>query len=83
MGTAPNMGDFMMNPDLGANIALDGEIENEAGQFDSMGGMGGLPALGGGGGDNPVDRLREMIGERQEETVQILRGWLEENEERA
>jgi len=86
MNTAPNMGDFMMNPDLGSNIALDGEIENEAGQFDSLGGMGGLPALGGGmggGGDNPVDRLREMIGERQEETVQILRGWLEENEERA
>lgn len=86
MNTAPGMGDFMMNPDLGSNIALDGEIENEAGQFDSLGGMGGLPALGGGmggGGDNPVDRLREMIGERQEETVQILRGWLEENEERA
>ena len=68
-----------------------GKFENaETGQFepmgelpmDDMGGMGGgLPAIG--GGENPVDRLREMIGERQEETVQILRGWLEENEERA
>jgi flagellar M-ring protein FliF len=86
MGTAPGMGDFMMNPDLGANIALDGEIQ-DGGQFGGIGDMGGmgdtggLPAIGR-GGENPVDRLREMIGERQEETVQILRGWLEENEER-
>ncbi|WP_278922147.1 MULTISPECIES: flagellar basal-body MS-ring/collar protein FliF [Pseudophaeobacter] len=82
MGTAPGMGDFMMNPDLGSNIALDGEIQDGNGQFGGIGDMGGLPALGG-GGENPVDRLRDMIGERQEETVQILRGWLEENEERA
>jgi flagellar M-ring protein FliF len=83
MGTAPGMGDFMMNSDLGANLALDGEIQDGGGfgGMGDMGGMGGLPALGG-GGENPVDRLREMIGERQEETVQILRGWLEENEER-
>ena len=31
---------------------------------------------------DPVDRLRNMIGERQEETVEILRSWLEESEER-
>ncbi|WP_299651269.1 flagellar basal-body MS-ring/collar protein FliF [uncultured Tateyamaria sp.] len=45
-----------------------------------------LPAMdyeGAGSGENalsadPVDRLREMIGERQEETVEILRSWLEE-----
>ncbi len=41
---------------------------------------GGLPVLGSGSGD-PVDRLRAMIGERQEETVEILRSWLEESEE--
>lgn len=81
-------GGFMANPNLGAGIALDGEIENsETGQFEPMGelgGMGGgLPALGGAGGGDPVDRLRSMIGDRQEETVQILRGWLEEKEERA
>ncbi len=92
----PSMGGddagFMMNPNLGAGIALDGEIENQdTGQFEPMGGMGGLPGMGDGlnsfGGDmggDPVDRLRSMIGDRQEETVQILRGWLEEkNEERA
>ena len=32
--------------------------------------------------ENPVDRLRAMIGERQEDTVEILRSWLEENEEK-
>ncbi|MFW8593770.1 flagellar basal-body MS-ring/collar protein FliF [Cribrihabitans neustonicus] len=84
-------GGFMTAPDLGANLALDGEIESgDPGQFEPMGGMGtgdmmgmgGLPALGGGSSD-PVERLRSMIGERQEETVQILRGWLEEKKERA
>lgn len=33
--------------------------------------------------DDPVDRLRTMIGERQEETVEILRSWLEDKEENA
>ena len=41
-----------------------------------------MPALAS-SGDEAVDRLRSMIGDKQEETVQILRGWLEENEERA
>jgi len=31
---------------------------------------------------DPVERLRSMIGERQDETVEILRGWLEEKEEK-
>lgn len=90
-------GDGFMTPsDLGAGLALDGEIQNgDTGQFEPLGdlpamgtagdmmGAAGLPALGGGASGDPVDRLRSMIGERQEETVQILRGWLEENEERA
>jgi flagellar M-ring protein FliF len=33
-------------------------------------------------GEDPVERLQKMIGDRQEETVEILRGWLEEKEER-
>ncbi|WP_424985489.1 flagellar basal-body MS-ring/collar protein FliF [Microbulbifer sp. S227A] len=41
-----------------------------------------LPALAG-AEDSPVERLRSMIGERQEETVEILRSWLEESEEKA
>ena len=51
----------------------------------------GLPAMGMadvagdgfGQSNDPVERLRNMIGERQEETVEILRSWLEEDEERA
>ncbi len=43
--------------------------------------LAGLPSLG--GGDEPVDRLRAMIGDRKEETVEILRSWLEDKEESA
>ncbi len=32
--------------------------------------------------NSPVERLRSMIGERQGETVEILRSWLEESEEK-
>ncbi|SFB05284.1 flagellar M-ring protein FliF [Poseidonocella pacifica] len=32
---------------------------------------------------DPVARLRAMIGERQEETVEILRSWMEDQEEKA
>lgn len=42
----------------------------------------GVPTLAADGG-SPVERLRSMIGERQEETVEILRSWLEESEEKA
>lgn len=45
----------------------------------------GLPNLNLGSpmSDDPVERLRSMIGERQEETVEILRSWLEDKEESA
>ena len=33
--------------------------------------------------NSPVERLRSLIGERQEETVEILRNWLEDKEENA
>lgn len=33
--------------------------------------------------DDPVERLRRLIDERQAESVEILRGWLEAEEERA
>ncbi|NRB18661.1 MAG: flagellar M-ring protein FliF [Rhodobacteraceae bacterium] len=85
-------GDFMSNPNMGVGMemaSLTGEIDDGFGGIGDMGGMGGigdgmggLPALGGGTQD-PVDRLRAMIGDRQEETVEILRGWLEESEEKA
>jgi len=68
--------------------ALSGEITD--GNRGQQGGVVGeeLPSLtelpdaqfGNAVSDDPVDRLRSMIGERQEETVEILRGWLEEKE---
>ena len=35
------------------------------------------------GADDPVDRLRQMISERQEETVEVLRSWMEDEGESA
>jgi len=43
----------------------------------------GLPPLGGDDEADPVARLRGLIGERQEETVEILRTWLDEETEAA
>lgn len=56
---------------------LTGEIEDDSAGAATTGEMTALR----GRADDPVDRLRSMIGERQEETVEILRGWLEEKEE--
>jgi flagellar M-ring protein FliF len=76
---------------LDAGPVLTGEIDDEGtGDFRSQGRIGaqdgtpekGVPALAE-NGLSPVERLRSMIGERQEETVEILRSWLEENEENA
>jgi flagellar M-ring protein FliF len=68
---------------------LDGEIDDGSDDFPKMGIVGdfgfdstesGLAAMGG-AGLNPVERLRALIEERQSETVEILRGWMEEEEE--
>ena len=39
--------------------------------------------LGGMGAQDPVQRLRDLIEERQSETIEILRGWMEDEEETA
>lgn len=68
---------------------MGGGDSSDFGGLPQLGGMGDggfpeLPAMGQAmGGDDPVDRLRNLIGERQEETVQILQGWLEDKEEAA
>ncbi len=41
-----------------------------------------VPAIAAARGEDPVDRLRAMIGDKQEETVEILRSWLEEGGEK-
>lgn len=65
--------DFAL-PDLASNT--------RASANDSVAQGGQLPVTGNASGD-PVERLRNMIGERQEETVEILRSWLEDEEENA
>lgn len=44
---------------------------------------GGLPSFDGDAASDPVARLRDLIGERQTETVEVLRSWLEDGKERA
>lgn len=72
--------------DLPALPALNGEVSDSdlsPGGLDLSSEFGGLPELPSFGGlsnsDDPADRLRNMIGDRQEESVQILRSWLEED----
>lgn len=74
----------LSNPNL---IPLTGEIADDTFVFPSTPGT----AIEGitGQPDNPrnaaepVERLRQLIAERQDETVEILRGWLEDRGERA
>ena len=59
---------------------LSGEIaddDGELGSFRSAEGDGNRS----GEGEDPVERMRRMITERQDETVEILRSWMEEREE--
>lgn len=48
--------------------------------FDSVGGAAGADPINADDSD-PVDRLRRLIEARQEETVEILRNWMEDDEE--
>ena len=69
--------------------ALTGEIDDSGIDLPDMAvvndfgfGDDGLPDIGGlgGGSDDPVSRLRRMIEERQDETIEILKSWMEEDE---
>ncbi|ETX29641.1 flagellar basal-body MS-ring/collar protein FliF [Roseivivax isoporae] len=79
----------------GQDAPLDGAILPDFGTADALSGrdvdFGNLPMLspgsGGGGFDlpgempeDPVERLRALIGERKEEAVEILRTWLDTRE---
>lgn len=83
---APNQGNRI---DDGEEPALTGEIDDGGGfslpdlpivsDFDT----GGIPGFDDMEDSDPVARLRNLIGQRQDETVEILRGWLEDREETA
>lgn len=73
-----------------ASNALTGEIDDGAFEMPMMPMMDfDLPGMGGGMGsagpvdpNDPVARLRRLIQERQAESVEILRGWMEVEEEK-
>ena len=75
----------------GESPALTGEIAdgfsgpemNTVSDFDfDLGGAEGPAGLGA-DGDDPVARLRAMIDERQEETMEVLQSWMSDDKERA
>ena len=81
IASAGSPGDNDATPDLREDFALP-DIELPGLGANPIGGMdgdlGGLPDLGTAGSD-PVDRLRMMIEDRQDETLQILQSWIEDD----
>ncbi len=73
-------GDFAALPGMGGDLPAMGDVGFPMAPAFDGGEMGGLPAPG--GLDSPegdaVERLRSLISDRQEETVEILRSWLED-----
>ena len=65
-------------------IDLDSLGGGAGGGFDFAGGAG-LPDLPDfdSASDDPVSRLRNLIEERREETIEVLRGWMDEEREQA
>ncbi len=65
---------------------LTGEIEDAANPLPDLSvvsnGQGGMARLEDAPAKDPVQRLRNMIEERQVETVEILRSWMDEEEEK-
>ncbi|RMA44181.1 flagellar M-ring protein FliF [Rhodophyticola porphyridii] len=59
-----------------------GSSGSDGAAADAEAGTPGLPAVSTAVAD-PVERLRRLIEEREDETVEILRGWMEEDEEPA
>jgi flagellar M-ring protein FliF len=72
-------------PDIGGVPALTGEIDSGAFELPTLGVVSDFDF----GDDDfgvstdPVKRLKKLIEDRQEETVEILRGWMEDTEEDA
>ncbi|MEM8728831.1 MAG: flagellar basal-body MS-ring/collar protein FliF [Pseudomonadota bacterium] len=86
MDAAPALPPANGDDSFGVAAPLDGEIDPGGDSFlpplmggELDGGIGGLPSLGG-GEESAADRLRNLIGERQDETIEILRNWLEDEE---
>lgn len=69
--------DFAL-PELNFAPGFGGGGDDAGGGFPMMSDFDGMG--GGGDGDDPVAKLQSLIEERKEETMEILRSWLEESE---
>ncbi|HLQ17376.1 MAG TPA: flagellar basal-body MS-ring/collar protein FliF [Tabrizicola sp.] len=67
---------------MAGDMALTGEVDDGFG-FPSFATMPGDLPEGGDAEEDPATRLRRLIEERQTETIEILRGWMEHEEEPA
>ncbi len=80
-GLPPLTGEISDSNMLPANMAVVSDFDMPG--DDAGNSSGGLEPLGGfGNASDPVSRLKQMIEERQEETVEILRSWMDEPKER-
>lgn len=69
---------------LPGSDGITGEIDNGPGPLPGGAVFSDLGMLEGGEiGSDPVDRLRQLIDERKDETIEVLRNWMETDEERA
>ncbi|MFK7975705.1 MAG: flagellar basal-body MS-ring/collar protein FliF [Halioglobus sp.] len=77
-GSSDSSGDLGALSDAESDLMLSADSAGGDLQFPELPMMGGLNSTAG-----SADRLKSMIEERQTETVEILRGWLENEEEPA
>ena len=86
--SGPAIAGALPSPGLGDDTGLTGEIDDrgfDASALPVVNFGDDLPMFGdpAGADADPVARLRRLIEDRQEETVEILRGWMEDTEEKA
>ena len=87
---SPGLSGASEQPGLEAGTALTGEIDDGPGPLPGVSLVSDDGSMGDGLGDfdfsqtgnaNPVERLRELIDERKDETIEVLRSWMEDKEE--
>ena len=79
-GLPPLTGEISDSSMLPANMAVVSDFDLPGDEGGNT--AGGLEPLGGFvNASDPVSRLKQMIEERQEETVEILRSWMDEPKE--
>ena len=72
----------------GAQAASDGNRQDRRNlpdlrEMPDLSDLSSLPEPGSIGAEDPVERLRRLIADRREETIEVLRGWMDEAPEEA